>query len=363
MDSARVTGLTKRLVLKLLGPETGPKKWESKYDASLNYSLRILGSRMAPTIVEDDFHLRETIKKKLARQNDFADVAVRFEELLSALMKVDTIVTKKWAILYLLHSLSSSKNQSSHLVLSGVSLSHVALKPQPQSLNPLPAQGRNVDPQTLTNNSLVKQNTTFEVPEEVLLRDIVFTFQGVNGKFIKFNENANCYAVINQVGVPMPVRNLIRQICELGWMYRNVSTAINDRVRSAGGLVDQSFCATVQAELGEYFRVIAVLETQMTNQPSNPSNQFTLRRLLVWVQQPRERLKLMSMLTEATQGTKGGNLLTVLSRFTHHGHPFVQAFLARILAPVSTPIIEMIVKWVTMGELEVLFWKNRSTLN
>lgn len=30
------------------------------------------------------------------------------------------------------------------------------------------------------------------------------------------------------------------------------------------------------------------------------------------------------MLTDATKGAKGGNLLSILNRFTQHGHPFVK---------------------------------------
>lgn len=58
--------------------------------------------------------------------------------------------------------------------------------------------------------------------------------------------------MINQVGVSLPARNLIRRICELGWMYKTVSAAIAERVTAegGGGLVDQSFCAVIQAELG-----------------------------------------------------------------------------------------------------------------
>lgn len=60
-------------------------------------------------------------------------------------------------------------------------------------------------------------------------------------------------------------------------------------------------CVCMYMYIGDYFRIVAILESQMSSQTStqhnnnnkNLNNQFTLRRLLVWIQNPLERLKLM----------------------------------------------------------------------
>lgn len=61
-----------------------------------------------------------------------------------------------------------------------------------------------------------------------------------------------------QVGVPASTRNLIRRICELGWMYKKVCDYITTTLDSPTvGLVEQSFCGTLQQELNDYYRLIA----------------------------------------------------------------------------------------------------------
>jgi len=209
VDSVRVTGLTKRLVLKLLGSDSGATTWDSKYNGHLNYALRILGSRMSPTVVQDEFHLCETIKTNITsqQQGDANDVT-RFEELFNSLVNINTIVTHKWAIVYLLHSLSNTDTsgklgQQSHTPLPiinpinnrGKSSFSSVNDNKPSNSNTNRTQQPIVDPQTAANHALIQQNLAFEVPEDILLRDIIFTFQGVNGKFIKYNEQLGGYAV------------------------------------------------------------------------------------------------------------------------------------------------------------------------
>jgi gamma-tubulin complex component 3 len=70
------------------------------------------------------------------------------------------------------------------------------------------------------HDAAVTAALSYDVPEEALVRDAVFAFQGIDGRFIKFDERLDGYAVVAEVGVPLPVRNIVRRICELGWLYR-----------------------------------------------------------------------------------------------------------------------------------------------
>lgn len=95
------------------------------------------------------------------------------------------------------------------------------------------------------------------MPEESLLRDLIYVFQGVDGKFIKFHPKFDAYVVSPQHGVPVPVRNLVLKIAELGWMYRRVKEYVERTTQSSVGLFEQSFCGALQQELTEYYRMIA----------------------------------------------------------------------------------------------------------
>ncbi len=72
--------------------------------------------------------------------------------------------------------------------------------------------------------------------------------------------------------------------------------------------------------------------TAGSTQPNE--NQFTLRRLMVWIDDPLQRLKLMAQLTDAAKGLKGGALVSAVGSYLSHGDPFVVAFVQRIMSQV-----------------------------
>ena len=76
----------------------------------------------------------------------------------------------------------------------------------------------------------------------------------------------------------------------------------------AMGLVGQSFCAALQQELTEYYRLLAVLEGQHQVGDAGivgegASGSLTLRRLMVWTYDPMMRLRTLAALVDACKGT------------------------------------------------------------
>ena len=74
------------------------------------------------------------------------------------------------------------------------------------------------------------------------------------------------------------------------------------------GLVGQSFCAALQQELTEYYRLLAVLEGQHQVGDAGfvgegASGSLTLRRLMVWTYDPMMRLRTLAALVDACKGT------------------------------------------------------------
>ncbi len=88
-------------------------------------------------------------------------------------------------------------------------------------------------------------------------------------------------------------------------------------------MIEQSLCHHLQSQLTEYYRLIAVLESQL-NIASNIQDQdtrsslatvslepdprteesgLTLKRLDVWVNEWRLRMRMMSVCVEAAKGT------------------------------------------------------------
>jgi gamma-tubulin complex component 3 len=71
----------------------------------------------------------------------------------------------------------------------------------------------------------------------------------------------------------------------------------------------QSLCHHLQAQLTEYYRLVAILESQMNStsengeSPATPDGGLTLRRLDVWIDDWRLRMRMMSVCVENCKGT------------------------------------------------------------
>ena len=150
---------------------------------------------------------------------------------------------------------------------------------------------------------------TYEVTEAALLRDIIFVFQGIEGKYIKYDQSSDSYRIDNKLGVPKSVRDFVNKLAELGWLYRKVRKYLDARAGDkALGLVGQSFCAALQRELTEYYRLMAVLEGQQQIGDQGivgegASGTLTLRRLVVWTYDPLIRLRTLAALVDTCKGT------------------------------------------------------------
>lgn len=138
---------------------------------------------------------------------------------------------------------------------------------------------------------------------------MIYVFQGIDGKFIKFDQIEDAYRIDRDIGVSSATRALVNKLCELGWLYLKIRRFLDARSgNKALGLVGQSFCAALQLELTEYYRLIAVFESQQKQffdeglGEETGTNTLTLRRLLVWTYTPLLRLKTLAALVEICKG-------------------------------------------------------------
>lgn len=133
----------------------------------------------------------------------------------------------------------------------------------------------------------------------------------------------------------------------------------------------QSLCHALQDELSAYYRLIAVLEGRAAR-PIEPladapdklptegldlaheldvSGGLTLRRLVVWTDESRLRLRLMAVLIDGCTTAHGGALVSLLHSYTSHGDPFVRQLTDSLLVQVSRPFFRTLAKWIHEGEL------------
>ncbi|XP_016541058.2 gamma-tubulin complex component 3 [Capsicum annuum] len=204
-----------------------------------------------------------------------------------------------------------------------------------------------------------------EVSEDVLVRDVLYSCQGIDGKYVKYDKNEDGYVLPDWMKVPRATRNVVRKLCELGWLFRKVkgyiSESMNQFPAQDVGTVGQAFCAALQDELSEYYKLLAVLEGQAMNpiplgsEGECSGNYMSFRRLSVWFAEPIVKMRLMAVLVDNCKSLKGGAMAGAIHMHAQHGDPLVNDFMKRLLRRVCSPLFEMVRRWVLEGELEDIF--------
>lgn len=197
-----------------------------------------------------------------------------------------------------------------------------------------------------------------EIGEAALVRDLLYVFQGIDGKFIKMSSQENSYKIDPKVPLCKSLRDTSSRLSELGWLHNKIRKYTDSHsLDRAFGLVGQSFCAALHQELKEYYRLLSVLHAQLQVEDDQGvsdgmDSSLTLRRLLVWTYDPKVRLKTLAALVDYCQGRKGGELASAVHAYGKTGDPHMRALIQHILGLVSHPILNFLYRWIYDGELE-----------
>lgn len=194
-----------------------------------------------------------------------------------------------------------------------------------------------------------------DVSEMAIVRDVLYACQGIDGRYVKFNKDADGYMIDESIKVPKSTRTLVRRLCEVGWLYLRVKNHISESLENgpleAIGTVGQAFCAALQEELADYYRLMAVLEGQVhhpiplmvaADSANSVGNYLSLRRLVVWLGEPLVRMRLMAVLVDDCKTLRGGAMAGAIHMHAQHGDPLVRSFLRRLLRQVCSPLFEMV---------------------
>ncbi|KAK3261776.1 hypothetical protein CYMTET_29336 [Cymbomonas tetramitiformis] len=394
---------------------------------AFRYAVRIIGSRIATGVVGDEGTVAEAIKRKLV-QNRPAD-SFTFSELHRKLMSLPTY-QQRYELLRLLSIISEDDQRTSTgntslgstllgAVTSGVlpkvsvddiegtaglaattdSFAHSRISVDGTSSAESTPQHRaaaatsfgsaglavvTAPPSGLAPHKAVAyqemseiERTDFEISEAALVRDVIYCCQGIDGHHVRYSIKDDGYVVDQHVGVPASARELLRKLCELGWLFRRVRSVLSTHPVLPGpesvvsstasmaktGSVAQAFGSAIQRELADYYRLMAVLEAQAhqgrplpgKTVPGTGGQYLTLKRLVVWLAEPLQRMRLLAVLVDATHNRKGGGIAGALHQHTQHGDPFVHALTMRLTHQVCVPLFRMLSKWLFEGELQDTF--------
>ena len=280
--------------------------------------------------------------------------ALRYAELVGRL-EACSVVTRKWSIVHLLSSLSGTGPVDALMVA----------KPLPQAGGGVEERGEK-GRTTLPGHALRVEGRRNVAPgegegrgrkgrekggsEALLLRDVVYALQGIDGRIVRFDQRAQGFVVDPNARVGRGKSGLVLRICELGWLFMRVKAFVVHAANEPSlGLVGQALVAAFQEEMSEYFKLLAVLEGKVESGEEGGS--MTLRRLLVWVQDPLVRMKAVATIADAVRGLQGGELVSVVYAYAQHGDPFIAQFVNSVLAAASVPLFSIMGRWMFEGEL------------
>ena len=72
-----------------------------------------------------------------------------------------------------------------------------------------------------------------EVNEDVLVRDLIFVFQGIPGQYITHSMLEDSFVVASNITLSPSTRKLINELCELGWLFKRVNDWLTRNVEMA----------------------------------------------------------------------------------------------------------------------------------
>jgi hypothetical protein len=82
------------------------------------------------------------------------------------------------------------------------------------------------------------------------------------------------------------------------------------------------------------------------------SASLTLKRLLVWVEEPIHKMRLMATLAGSVSDLHGGSLASAIDSHLRHGDANVSSFVFKIMQKSCTPLFQMIRNWLFSGVLD-----------
>lgn len=337
-----------------------------------------------PAISADVNHASDLIKRKLIQTNP--SHALRFSNLYSRLLALP-VLEHKWAILHLLYQLADSPDPSEPPPPSpikppapnrGDAVARDATARQgrePSSASRTdeeqfkeafqskrlpkfpPGQGGQDRRDVSLKSTLLADNfTDLDPPEDVILRDLPFTLQGLSSTSLPF---ASQDTLKLPPTLPLPLISILHTLAEPALLYRR----LDDFCKSPPqGLLGQSLRSAIGSELRSYLILIATLEGQVRRalaslDESSPRRGIgkagvTLKRCVVWTREATMSLRLMSLIAEESEDKRGGQLMSLIHGFSSsHGDPLVAAFAERLLGSFTEPFYTMLRRWIYDGEL------------
>ncbi|KAL3281903.1 hypothetical protein HHI36_005108 [Cryptolaemus montrouzieri] len=174
-------------------------------------------------------------------------------------------------------------------------------------------------------SSLSKSTNLTLISEVDLLQDIIYSLQGIEGKFIKKEPGGLGFIIDQKTGrnfTPIQ-KGLTMRLLGLSFLHNRLKQYCeeNDKQR---GTMSQALISIIRDELSAYYKTVALLQANMKKQGSTENSDMSLRRALYIVQDHTNKFEWLAYIAEECSDKKGGALVTVIHGYLQHGSICVQ---------------------------------------
>jgi len=100
------------------------------------------------------------------------------------------------------------------------------------------------------------------ISEDVLVQDLIYSFQSVEGKILKLDSNYG-FQIDSMAKINRSQRQAVLRLSELGYLHNVIRKGLERMSVAGAGRVADSFVAALHKELSEYYRFIAIMQEEM----------------------------------------------------------------------------------------------------
>lgn len=237
-EQQKLPDLVKALVHHLLSQNLPPNSpplnpTSSHFQNSLSYAHRILSSHLTPSVTPDAAAIAESIKRRLAIEGRSSE-ALSFADLYTKFVSKAADVDNKWALLHLFNIISQDRKTAVKSQLdASVFLLNLTISDNNVGPRRIENKGWNDSVVVLAKDPNNRRDIAFheyvklvkeenDVTEEAMVTDVLYACQGVDGKYVKFDNENNCYVLLDSIRVSRGTTGMVYRLCELGVLFKKV---------------------------------------------------------------------------------------------------------------------------------------------
>ncbi|UXI20387.1 hypothetical protein NH340_JMT06330 [Sarcoptes scabiei] len=202
-----------------------------------------------------------------------------------------------------------------------------------------------------TVHGYLSDNNSISCKYNLLVKDLLFIFQGLKSKHIDFNdEKISHQSERSELFHPNEIY-FAQRLSVLGQCFRTIKTySVTSMNNTSRGFVVQSFGSALNDQINHFYKLMTSIQANL-HKPVD-ANDVTLHKLNVWTFESQICFEALVNLIGKCRSKKGGALVSVVYDMMHHGDPIVKECLRKILSKVVKPIRKMLNHWIFFGELK-----------